>query len=358
MCKMKWYSFRVVILVLLFTTTEVMNREQIELLNHSECCIFNDSSIIKKVDGTLLDIVNDTGDWLVSTDGTTLFMCPTNGSHCEDDDYKPDIVLYAIQTFIYCINFVFASCTIALHLYFKDLRTVFGVLITMFCFFLDVNQIIKLIHNRYQFTHKMDESAVCATFVYLRGIVNFLDHSIKFTVLFHFTYLMYNSYRAKSGGPRLDKVLLCKYAVFICSLTTIYTLVVIPYDLAVARDAFKTEGGYCAISFVDGTAVIIFIAQLAFLTVVELTTFCVGMIFYFLVSKHCCEFKTSDIRVSFVLVATAGLNRLSFLVCYVLSDSTSYAFLASSVATTLEQTILFAIFLTSKKVKSVFISTQ
>ena len=119
-------------------------------------------------------------------------MCPTNGSHCENDDYKPDIVLYAVQTSIYCINFLFASCTIALHLYFKDLRTVFGVLITMFCY---VNQIIKLIHNRYQYTHKMDKNAVCATFVYLREIVNFLDHSIKFTILFHFTYLMYNSYR-------------------------------------------------------------------------------------------------------------------------------------------------------------------
>ena len=355
---MKYY-FRAVILVMLYATihsTEVIEKEQIETLNHSDYCIFNDSFIIKKVDGTLLDIVNDTGDWLLSTDGTTLFMCPTNGSYCEDDDYKPNIVLYAVQTSIYCINFLFASCTIALHLYFKDLRTVFGVLIIMICFFLDVNQIITFIHNRYQFTHTVDESAVCAMFVYLRGILNFLDHSIKFTILFHFTYLMHNSFMAKSGGPILDKVLMCKYVVFICSLTTIYSVVIIPYDIAVARDAFMTEGGYCAISFVDGTAVIIFIAQLAFLTVVELTTFSVGMLFYFLVSKRCCEFKTSDIRVSFVLVATAGINRVSFLVCYALSDSTGYAFLAGSVVTALEQTILFIIFLTSKKVLSILLS--
>jgi len=347
---MKHY-FRAVVLVMLYAITygEVIHEELVKIFNQSEYCIFNDSSIIKKVDGTLLDIVNDTGDWLLSTDGTSLFMCPTNGSYCEDDDYKPDIVLYAVQTSVYCISFLFASCTIALHLYFKELRTMFGLLITMICFFLNVNQIVTFIHNRYQFTHKMDESAVCAMFVYLRGVLNFMDHSIKLTILFHFTYLMYNSYRAKSASP--NKVSICKYVVFIFLLTIIYTMAVIPYDVAVARDAFKMEGGYCAISF-DGTGVIIFITQLAFLTVVELTTFSVGMLFYFMVSKRCCEFKTSDIRVSFVLVATAGINRLSFLVCYALSDSTGYAFLAGSVGAALEQAILFMVFLTSKKVKS------
>jgi len=94
-----------------------MNGEMTELLNNSECCIFNDSSIIKKVDGTLLDIVNDTGDWLLSTDGTTLFMCPKNESYCEDDDYKPDIVLYAIQTSFYCMNFLFIYLFYLLMLY-------------------------------------------------------------------------------------------------------------------------------------------------------------------------------------------------------------------------------------------------
>ena len=192
-----------------------MNGEQhSKLLNYLECCIFNDSSIIKKVDGTLLDIVNDTGDWLLSTDGTSLFMCPANGSYCEDDDYKPDIVLYSLQTFFYCINFLFASCTIALHLYIKDMRTVFGILITMICLLLDVYQIITFIHNRYQFTHTMDKSAVCAMFVYLRSVLSFMDHSIKLTILFCFTYLMYNSYRAKSAGPRLDKKLIMLFLFF------------------------------------------------------------------------------------------------------------------------------------------------
>ena len=348
------HHFRAVFLVTLCTTIysmKVMNLEQMEMISQSECCIFNES-VVKKVDGQLLDIINDTEDWLLSTDGISMFMCRKNGSYCEDDDYKPDIVLYAVQTSIYCINFLFASCTIALHLYFKDLRTMFGALIVMFCFFLNLDHVIAFVYNRYQFTHKIDEGAVCAMFVYLRRIMSFLDHSIKCSVLIHFTYLMYNSYRARSVGPRLNKVLMCKYVILICLLTTLLSLMVIPYDIVVARDAFKTEGGYCAVGFVSGTAAIMFIVQLAFLSVMELTTFGAGMVFYLLVSKRCCEFKTSDIRVSSVLVSTAGINRLSFLACYALSNSIGYAFLTSSVAITLEQTVLFIIFLTSRKVKS------
>jgi len=343
--------FKAVLLVIFYTRVYSTDVMKIEILNESEYCILNESAI-KKVDGVLLDIVNSSKDWLLSTDGTILFVCPINGSYCEDDDYKPDIVLYAVQTAIYCINFLFASCTIALHVYFKELRTVFGVLVIMFCSFINLDHLVAFIHNKYQFTHTIDETAVCATLVYLRGIMNFLDHTIKCTLLIHFTYLMYNIYRARPAGPRLDKVLMCKYAILICLLTTVLSLTVIPYDIVAGRNAFKTEGGYCAISFLDGTTATIFIAQLGFLTFMELTTFGAGMMFYFLVSKRCCEFKSSDIRVIFVLVSTAGISRLSFLTSYALSSSTGYAFLASSVATTLEQVILFAIFLTSTKVKS------
>ena len=349
--------FKIVLLLLLLTALivnciEAVNNEEMELLSHSECCVFNES-IIKKVDGTLLDIINDTGDWLLSTNGTTLFACPINGSRCEDDhDYKPDIVLYAVQTPIYCISFFFASCTIALHLYFKELQTVFGVLIIMFCLSHNINGIITFIHNRFQYTHTIDNSAVCAMFVYLRGVMGFAEHSIKFTILLHFTSLMYNSYMSRSDGPRFDKALICKYLVFICSLTTVYTLVVIPYDVGVSKNAFKTVGRYCGIIFVDGTAVIIFIVQLALLSVVEMATFGIGMLFYSLISKRCCKFKRSDIRVSFILVATARTHRILFLVIYASSNLSSYAFLASSVATSLEHSILFTIFLTSKKVKS------
>ena len=329
---------------------------QVELLNHSEYCSVNDSAIRNKVNrNELFTIINNTEDWLVATNDITKFVIPaTNISDCEDDVYNPDIVIYAVQTSIYSINFLSATCTIALHLYFKELRTVFGVLITMFCFVLNVDHIVTFVHNRYQFTNKVNNGDICATFIYIRGILTFLYHSIKFTILFHFAYLMYNSYRIKSDGKRFNKKLMSKYIIFIISLTTIYTVVVVPYDLTVTRDAFDTEDGYCTINFLDdGTAVIIFIVQLSMIFVIELITFGIGILFYFLVSKRFCELKSSDIRVCFILVSTAGLNTLFFLVSYSLSGGSSdITFLASSIGTFVEQSILLIIFLTSKKVKS------
>jgi len=279
-----------------------------EMFNHSEYCIDNESTIKKKTGGDLMMILNDTEDWLVVTNGSNLFMFPTNNTKgCEESVYRPNIVIYAVQTSMYSINFILATCTICLHLYFKELQTVFGVLVTTFCFILNVDHIVTMVHNRYQYTHQVnDDGDICATVIYIRGVMTFLYHTSKFTILFHFTYLMYRSYRAKSDGSKLDKKLICKYFTFIASLTTVYSLIVIPYDLAASRGAFETKGRYCSIDFLDeDLSAIIFIVQICFISLIELTTFGIGLTFYFLINKRCCELKSSDIRVCIILASTA-----------------------------------------------------
>ena len=340
---------------MLSTAWSIKVTGQAELLNHVEYCFTNDSTIRSKVNtDELLTVINETGDWLVAANDIDRFVISTNISDCEDDVYNPDIAIYAVQTSIYAINFLSATFTISLHLYFKELQTVFGILIIMFCFFLNVDHVVTFVHNRYQFTHEVSNGEICATFVYMRGILTFLYHATKFTLLFHFTYLMYNTYRVRSDSKRFDKKLMIKYIIFIVSLTTIYSMVVIPYDLAVTRSAFDTEGRYCAINFLDdGASVAIFIAQLSLIFVIELITFGIGIVFYILVSKRFCEFKSSDIRVCFILVSTAGLNTLFFLVAYSVSGGSSgITFVASSIGTFVEQSVLLIIFLTSKKVKN------
>ena len=324
-------------------------------LNHTEYCSVNNSAIRNKVDSDeLLTIINNTGDWLlVFTEDNDGFVIASNISDCEDDVYNPDIVIYAIQTSIYAINFSLASCTIALHLYFKEMQTVFGILITMFCVILNIDHVVTFVHNRYQFTHKVASGEICAMFVYMRGILTFLYFSTKFTVLFHFTYLMYNSYRVRTVSKKFDTKLMTKYIIFITSLTTVYTMVSIPYDLAVTRGAYDTEGSYCAVNFLDsGTSIVIFITQLSLIFVVQLITFGVGIFFYFLVTKNFCNWRSSDVRVSFILVSTAGLNALLFLISYSVSGGSSgITFVASSIGTFAEQSVLLIIFVTSKKVK-------
>ena len=146
-----------------------------ELLDHSEYCVLNDSAIREKDGDGLLIIItfNDTGDWLLVTYGSNLFVFPSNGSNCEDDVYNPNIVMYAMQTFLYGVAFLLTTFIIILHLCFKELQTVFGILTILFCFFFNADDVILFVHNRYQFTHTVNDSGeVCTVFVfvYTRGL--------------------------------------------------------------------------------------------------------------------------------------------------------------------------------------------
>ena len=193
-----------------------------ELLNHSEYCVLNDSAIREKDGDGLLIIINDTGDWLVVTNGSNLYVFPLNGSDCEDDVNNPNIVIYAVQTSLYAAAILLAACIIVLHLYFRELQTVFGALIVSFCFFLSMGNVIAFIHNRYQFTQTVNDTGeVCAIFFYTEAVLNFLSQFTRLTILFQFAYLMYNAYRVRSSRFSTDHKLILKYFIFIIPMTTI-----------------------------------------------------------------------------------------------------------------------------------------
>ena len=340
---------------------EVTNDTQadLELLIQTDYCYVNNCTVRRRHDGTNLTIVNDTGDWLVvSNDGefeVELFLLPTNISDCKDDFYSPDIVIYAVQTVINCITLLLACGTIFLHLHFKRLQTVFGMLITILCFFVAMGYVVIFVHNRYQYTHKVnDSSGVCAMLLYVRGTFIFLYHSTVVTVFYHFTKLMYNTYKVRSVPCKFDAKLFCKYITFIVSLTMVCALLIVPYDLSVTRNTFATADGYCEIEFEDHVteSFYIYITLLSLIIAAQMIIFSLGLILYFLSNKNFCEFKTINIRVCLALISTSGLNTLLFLMSYSLSGSTHIPILLSSIATVLEQFVLLMIFCTSVRIKT------
>ena len=153
-------------------------------------------------------------------------MFPSNGSDCEDDVYNPSIVICAVQTSLYNINFVLATCIIIPHLCCKELQTVSGMLLILLCFFFNVENIITFIQNRFQFTHKInDNGEVCATFIWVKGILNLLSQFTTVTILLQFAYLMYNAYRVRSFTD--SKSILKYYLIFIITMTTIHASIAI-----------------------------------------------------------------------------------------------------------------------------------
>ena len=338
-------------------STEMINNNNVtekKLLDQLEYCILNHSVIQKKTGDGLLIIVNDTGGWLLVTNGSNLFVFPSNGPNCEDDAYNPDIVIYALQTSIYAVIFLVTNCIIVLHLYIKELRTVFGILTIIFCFFFNMDSVVTFVHNRYQFTHKInDAGVVCAALVFSRGILSLLYQFTRLTILFHFAYLMYNTYRVRSGKFSRNNKLILKYVTFIISTTVIYSAIAISYDLAVTRSASNTDNGYCTTEFYnkDGSF-ILFVAQLASVLVMQVVVFVIGMILYYLVNEKCCAFRSINTRVCLTLGSTPGLNAFLFLGMKLSDCSTNVAFLGTSIGTCIQMSILLIIFLTSAKVKT------
>jgi len=325
-----------------------------ELLDDSEYCVLNDSAIREKGGDGLLIIINDTVDWLVVTNGSNLFLFPSNGSDCEDDVNNPSMVIYAVQTSLHSVNFVLTTCIIVLHFWFKGLQTVSGKLITLLCFFFDVDIVMAFVHNRYQFTHMVnDNGEVCAAFIYTRGIINFLSQFTRLSILFQFAYLMYNAYRVRSKTSRNDNKLILQYIIFIILMATIYAVVAISSDLSLTRSTFARENGFCTIELNDGdVSIVILTAQIASTLIMQVAVFITGMVLYYLVNKRCCEFKSRDARVTLALGSTAGLNTFLFFVIFLPSDDAGIASLSSSIGLLILLSILLIIFLTSMKVKT------
>ena len=182
------------------------------------------------------------------------------------------------------------------------------------------------VYNRYQFTHKVDESgSVCAVIVYVRVVFAVVYHATVMTIFFHFTYLMYNTYKLRSVGPDLNTKLICKYITFIITVTIICAVLLIPYDVTVSRNAFTTTGGYCASEYEDtnkGSWLLLLVALLAAL-VVQVLMFGLGLILYFLVSRNLCELRSIDIGVCLLLLSTSGLGAVLFVITSLFGTSNS-----------------------------------
>jgi len=332
------------------TRAEVMdsNTTEIMTVNSSDYCFVDNSTVRRYSDNVHLTVFYDYDDYLVATDGTEYFGIPNNVSHCNNDFCSPRLVIYSIQTTLNCIIVLLVMSNITLHLYFKRLRTEFGMLVIVFCSANLFSYFTAFIYNRYQFTHKVDESGtVCAVLVYMRVVFVLVYHTTVITIFFHFTYLMYNSYKMRSVGPDLNTKLIFKYITFIITVTTICAVLLIPYDMIVSRNAFTTTGGYCATEYKDKTkgSLLALFAVLLAVIVAQMLMFGLGLMLYFLINRNLCEFRSVDIRVCLLLLSTSGVGAMLFVMSSLCDTSKSMyiPFLLTSVGTLVQQLILLII---------------
>ena len=184
--------------------------------------------------------------------------------------------------------------------------------------------------------------------------------TLKAIYLFHFAYLMYQTYMSRPYEEK-SKKLLYIYGTISVTVTIICSILMITSDQLRYRNAFDTYNGYCT-SYLFNEAetsdylyriFLIVIILVAILTAIGMVFLIIGLTLYFLTTKRCCACSgmtgPNDVRVSITLTSAAALGTLTLVVLLLAGVNEDVSVMASNIGVCIEQAILLIVFLTSTK---------
>ena len=168
------------------------------------CCFVNECTIRIEESNVLLNVINNTGDWIIATNTTNLFMifvndsistCSSNSDHVTNL-YQLDTELYVIRMIISSSGTIAGVANIVMHLMFRELRTVSGILVIFQCASISYVLMISTLRTPLFYHQISTPGELCAMFFdYLCVVCINIYVVTRTTILAHFSYLMYRSYR-------------------------------------------------------------------------------------------------------------------------------------------------------------------
>ena len=196
-------------------------------------CMIDNCTIMRIDTGEELDIIHTTESLLVAvpTDGHTseivlplenevsCFSAPT-----DERNMFVTIILVSFRSTLGLINIYI----VAVHLLFQELRSVFGILLMSY----NVSELVGvaaimplyLMHNAFVVGSQLICQAVFSMFM----LAVITSESYVTCILFHIAYIMYRSFKLRSGMPRN---LLFFYNCFVFGLSVVFAVIIIGYDL-------------------------------------------------------------------------------------------------------------------------------
>ena len=189
------------IIVLAFLSMFVngtVNDDSVEIisLNESQYCYVNQNTIRVSDNFTseLQDIINKTEHFIISTtiNSTVIFIAPSNGSGCSEDFDGISKGLFTILIVIYVITILVSIANITLHLVFKELRTMAGVLVLILCSVVIMIIIVSIIFLTYSFINDGSEDpTACVVLTSILFYLILMYQASKLIIQFQFAYFMY-----------------------------------------------------------------------------------------------------------------------------------------------------------------------
>ena len=331
-------------------------------------CFLNKCTVEIEELNLTLSVISSTEDRITATNSTDLFVIITNESDIENCSsnttgsgslQQPNVWSLFTQIALYCVVIIIAVANITIHFIYKELRTVSGILIMIFCTTISVISCVTIILDMI-FYHQINfPSEVRAIICYFQLFNINTYEATKTGLLAHFAYVMYKSYRLLETQE--NKSLLWKYTSLIFVVPAIISAIVITVDVTVSRNAFETTADRPCFVFLDVSALgeiplssIIYYVILFVWLIVQLLLLTIALAFYFLTTKQCCTTSMfRDIRVSVVLLASVEFNLfpvILFSVIQVSEDSRHIIIIILLTITVIKQATLFILFTSSSKV--------
>ena len=334
------------------------NDSVVVTLDKSQYCFVNLNTIKVSTNNNMTTgyIIDATEEMIIATnDNNTIIMtAPANGSWCSDDKLEDNyftIELYIIQMIILVCITLTAISNICLHLLYKDLRTVLGILIMTLCGSVTVAAVILIGKTTYRIILGANESIVlCVLSLYVLIVLLFLYQATKLTILYHFFNLMYQNYKMRPAEPKCSLV---KYISFILASSILCALSMALIDFVVNGEVYDAkERWYCIFEATEfgGVHHKIFHGEMAVFILLEIILSISGFFFYAIVSKKCCQKKSMNIKVAIALITIVGINIIMNTILGIFHCPMNVILPAVTSGTLLEQVILLMLFSSSSKV--------
>ena len=321
-------------------------------ITKSQYCFVNECTIRINDSNVLLNIINNTGDWIMATNTTNLFIAPNNGTKCKSP-LDHSVVMFTFLVIVGSIIISSSSINIVIHIIIKELHTVAGAMIVITCASINISCVFQLITAIFQYLHPIHHSAwICAISKYGVVLFLFMYHIAKVAYLIHFGYLMYRAYKVVTRVMN-NRTLMRNYIIAIVAAALFCTALLIIIDLTRDKSGLAiTSDGYCAGFFNNFAATrIVLLLAVGFATLLQVIFFVIAIIFYLLVTKRFCGKGPSDARVSITLFSTIGLSTILMIALLLAGVKSESTVITASVATSVEQVTLLLIFVTYKQAR-------
>ena len=350
--------------------TEEWSNDDIEDLpisvsTHTGYCFVNECTIRIKESNVLLSIINKTADWITATNTANLFTVPVISNNsitcCSLEDSPQDnsnanhFSFFAVIAFIIICS---SALNVVLHLAVKELRSTPGFIIIGICGTIIIMYIAIIIIAVFQYLHRVnDNTTICAVFKYIATYFLLMYTMLKATYLFHFAFLMYQTYISHPYQER-NRRLLNTYSLINIIATIICSVLITTIDLVEVKSGTATQDGYCTGHFVStpgSSDYHILVLILATTTGIGIVFFIIGLTLYYLTTKRCCACSDvsgpNDIRISISLISSTSLGTLVLIILLFAGVGGDGSVMVSSISICVEQIILLTVFLTSRKTR-------